>query len=554
MKLGPLGLWALGWALAVGACSGDAKQAANAAGASSGGTAANGGGSGAGASTQAGTGNIAGSGANAAGGSGGSGGSGGTGGVNGVGGAAGATDGGAVDGGAAAGGAGDDEPTTPLTTRWLAYTHTKGAFVYDLQQFPADTGSTQVGTYGDLYWSPNGRRLLSFNAGDWSVRDLSGATPGAAVLIASQPKGVDPPIAAKAAQFAWSGDSRSLATVSVTTLSVLDPSQTTPALHAVTTTLKSYRWAPSGKRLLYVDASGSHVVEVDTGVPGAPQDVDASAQTWSPNGADLAGPNGGDLMLTRLGGATPQLITLTQPTIADPWITNWSFAPDGSTIAIGGGQDRVANDVYYVKLGATPAAPKRVHPALADADIAFSGPWSPDGKWLIYYVEGTGAPGQYGVDLSGSSPKSPVQLNAPVTGTPAWSPLGRTVMSISTIGTRTLFALDLLQPAATPLTLYAGSDLASAKLSPSGLISAYSTTTALHFVQVAAPPDAQNLPLDAASGNVSSYEWSPDSHFVAYVADSARQLRLTSVTGITPSAPVYLQGKSTLGMLYAWQP
>src|SRR3954469_10113750 len=100
-------------------------------------------------------------------------------------------------------------------------------------------------------------------------------------------------------------------------------------------------------------------------------------------------------------------------------------------IVIGGGQERVANDVYCVKLGATPSAPKRVHPALADGDIAFSGPWSPDGKWLIYYVEGTGAPGQYGVDLSGSSPQSPVLLNAPVTGTPAWSALGRTVMSIS---------------------------------------------------------------------------------------------------------------------------
>ncbi len=54
------------------------------------------------------------------------------------------------------------------------------------------------------------------------------------------------------------------------------------------TSLKSFQWAPKGSRLLYVDAAGSHVVSVTGGVLGTPQDIDASASTWSPNGDEIA--------------------------------------------------------------------------------------------------------------------------------------------------------------------------------------------------------------------------------------------------------------------------
>lgn len=202
--------------------------------------------------------------------------------------------------------------------------------------------------------------------------------------------------------------------------------------------------------------------------------------------------SGGIVTLTRLDGAAPVLLTLTQPTWPDSSAIGVTFNHDGSMLTFSGAQERELPDVYCVKLGAIPSAPMRVHPALPDAEMAYrSGEWSPDGKWLIYGhrpLDGETV-GSYAIDVSGASPAAPIQLNGSRFGTPTWLPLTPAIIAQSIAGTRTLnlFEFESRPPAVEPAALYTGADLFGFRVNPRRNVVGFSTSTALHFIDTEAP-------------------------------------------------------------------
>jgi Tol biopolymer transport system component len=407
-----------------------------------------------------------------------------------------------------------------------------------------------------MYWSPDGRRLLHYSEGAWAVSAFDGSTPGTPVVIVTNPPSVDPQLYGNGVpQFAWSGDSQSLATVAAKTLSVFDPSQANPPQRALTTTLKSFRWAPTGSLLLYVDATGSHVVKVASGVAGAPQDVDASATVWSPTGTELAGIKGPDVTLTRLGGGAPVLLTLTQQSTPDQYVQAVSFNGDGSMLEFTGARDRQLPDVYVVKLGVTPAAPVRIHPAPPDGEMSgVTGGWSADGKWLLYVrtrLDDFQSQGLFAVNVSGANPAAPITLNVPAAfGTPSWSPIATAALVPSGSGTTVnLFKL----PSPDPAVLFSDSALSGYRLSPAGDVLASRTPTALHFVSLDAPQNPKTVEIDAPSGTIGDWQWSPDGRFVSFV-DTTRQQRLVRVMNGMPSTALPVHTKSKIAPISSWQP
>lgn len=389
-----------------------------------------------------------------------------------------------------------------------------------------------------------------------SVSAFDDSPPGPPVVIVTNPPPVDPQLYGNGVpQFAWSGDSQSLATVAAKTLSVFDPSQANPSQHAITTTLKSFGWAPKGSLLLYVDATGSHVVKVTGGAVGATQDVDASATGWSPTGTELAGIKGPDVTLTRLGGGAPVLVTLTPQSTPEQYVQGLSFNGDGSMLEFTGARDRELPDVYVVKLGATPSAPTRIHPAPPDGEMAgVTGGWSADGKWLLYVrtrLEDFQTQGLFAVNVSGAAPAAPITLNVPAAfGTPNWSPIAPAALVPSGGGTTVnLFEL----PSADPVVLFSDGALSGYRLSPAGDVLASRTPTALHFVSLDAPQNPKTVDIGAPSGTIGDWQWSPDGRFVSFV-DSTRQQRLVRVANGIPSTALLVHTKSKIAPISSWQP
>lgn len=462
----------------------------------------------------------------------------------------------------------------PATSHWLAFTDAEGTFAYDVNKFPNSDALVQLATGKSYFcaWSADGRKLIySYNVdGRYPlyVVDMSEKAPGEPMRLLKD----------GGSDSAWAADSRSIASAYGATLSVFDPTRADPAVHIVTTTLKDgpppvggFTWAPMGHQLFYTDATGSHVVDVVAGVPGVSHAVARQITTWSPNGLALAVSTNGNIYLTDLSGDTPVTATLTTPTIANPTIGKFEFSPDGSKIAFTGAQEREQEDTYVVEVSGTPKPPTRLYPTLpntahahlevTDVTSPYTTAWSPDGRWLLFYVsdDETLASNMYAVDVAGAAPAAPVKFESTYSRF-RWSHSGeRLFVTIQGSAPAQIFMLNVLTPQAEPLSLYSGGAFDRFDVSPSGRVLSYSTGSHIFWLDLAAPQSpATDISLAGNINNPGYWGWSPDGDFLAAVESFTNpkqsQLRLIRANGATPSQPLDLKSASSVLEDFVWQP
>lgn len=496
---------------------------------------------------------------------------------------AGATNGGAepeamggTAGDAGMGGDGSQPQPEPevAPTRWFVFAHEKGVFAYDTTKFPATDGLLTLSSkpqrpyYYGVIWSPNGKSVLFGDAGTFYVTELTdtASTPRLVFSNPSLPFNFLAP-------YAWSADSSSLLVISGNNTSVLDPSKAAPTLHPISSSLKEYRWAPSGNRLFYVDDSGSHVVQVDHGTPGTPVDVDPGASLWAPNGYQLAGIKDGEVTLTTLNGNTASLQVLTSlnPPVdpvepgtggaggeggswslpQPPAVTAYliGFNRDGSKLAFNT-YDGVTSRPHLISMKPTPSAPTSVTTgAPADASSSCSS-WSPDGTLLLCSWSKIGAGSWFATNDSGGAPVT--VLDTPYNNNWRWSPNPAKHQLFTIDGENDqLIVVDLATPNFAQ-TIYNGTPLYS--ISPTGGLVSYVVEPKVYVVNLASP---QTPPAEIAAFSLFSdtpvATWSPDGKFLS-VTDEYHQLRLVRVDGANLSTPLPLQGGSKDPIYGAWQP
>jgi Tol biopolymer transport system component len=464
-------------------------------------------------------------------------------------------DGGAGFGGAGTGGGAGADPlggagaggADERRTRWLAFEHEDGAFAYDVTRFPDQDALLPLSTGSLGSWSPDGRKLLYSKQGAWYVRDMSTETPEPGVLLVESQL---PP------RLTWSADSQSIAMTQGATLSVFDPSQAAPSLQPLTTTLTAYQWAPVGNKLVYLDASGGHVVPIVAGVPGTSVMIASRAIGWAPHGDALVGnKNDGTLTLTTLDGDPPILTTLFEPTGPGTGMEGYLFNRDGSRLATTGWRDRAESDAFYVNLRPTPGTLSTPYPPLDGDVVAASIGWSPDGDWLLYESNDDTAQTErfFAVNVAGESPGIPVPLDVYSLQAPLWLPGG--LRFITDTGPTALAIVDLLAPAHHQ-PLLNGVSLSSCALNPLGTVLGYRTPFALHLLDLSAPSQpAVDINFQAA-GNVGKWSWSPDGNFIAVVTLTSKdQTRLVRIDDdLTVSSPISLGDGSSDAIALRWQP
>lgn len=495
------------------------------------------------------------------------------------------TNGGATDGGTGptpndgeAGASGEGPGPNPevLPTRWYVFAHEKGVFAYDTTQFPAPEGlltlssKAQYPSYYSVLWSPNGRSVLYGDSGTYYVSELTdvASTPRLMFNSLSYPQIPAPPVS-------WSADSQSLALATGYSISVLDPAQAAPTLYPLTSTAKSYHWAPAGDRLLYEDASGVHVVRVDHGTPGTPVDLDAGVLSWAPNGTQLVGTKNGEITLTTLSGNTAALQVLTTfnpppepapapggaggeggtPPVVEPAVNAYpiGFSPDGSKLAFNAGGDG-AYKAYTMALEPSPAAPKAVVSGGPSGTNVSCDSWSPDGTLLtcsLAIVDGYSFMG----DAAGGAPiRVRESENNGSIGGWTWSPnpAKHQLFGLEWVENASkLLMLDLAKPKTTVL-LYNGNTPFS--VNSAGSLLTYVANRKVYVVNLAAP---LSTPAEIVTDQIGSTQpvplWSPDGQFIS-ITDDRHQQRLVRVDGVNVSTPLSLQLTGKYTIYGAWQP
>ena len=470
--------------------------------------------------------------------------------------------GGTVGVDAGAGGMGGEGLAAPYVapTRWLAFSHEEGVFAYDTTKFTKNDALTplsekeQAASTQRLSWSPDGRTILYLDESDVYAVDLSGDKPGSPLLLLSDPTAPSPHLSVR--PWSWSADSASVAVVSATTLSVLDPTQAAPILHPLTTKLESFSWAPYGGRLLYTDNTGSYVVLVTQGTAGTPIEVDASATIWSPNGAQLVGVKDGDLALTTLSEAEATLEMLTTVHEANDQLPAFDaayirFNKSGSKLSFSG---QLAEDEAFN--GYTLALKPRGEPvavpsdALEGADTSCHS-WSPDGKLLLCSYDAEAGSQWFTVDIAAED-ATPL-LEAGSYGDWAWSPdpARYQLFTSSVDGSSQIAMVDLAKPS-TLVPIYEGS--ATFSVSPTGTLLTYVTKPIIQLVDLATPDKTPvEIQTAASASDPPVWGWSPNGQFIA-IADGSHQQRLARIDGAGASTPVALGDTSASVIDFAWQP
>jgi Tol biopolymer transport system component len=469
------------------------------------------------------------------------------------------TTGGALPGGdggddGAGGDAGQPEPVQ--ATGWLAFNNEFGVYVYDLEQFPSQDGLIQLEGQGYVQsWSRDGKWLAYLSGANWYAVDMTGDAPAEPLLLAAvTPRNGDLyPVEA----FSWSADSKTAAVLGGSTLSVFDPTQAAPSLHPVTTTLLSYAWAPVGNRLLYRDASGSHVVEVDRGVPGTAIDVPATAAVWAPDANALAGSSGGTVFLTTLSGASAMTVPLTSPTAASPTVGQLWFNHDGSKLAYSGRLDREKADVVVIPLSPAPGEPEHPHAALDDEHQGLSPVWHPQRDWIVYSTYGLDIETFYARDLSDEE-SEPLLIGESYVPTWVWSPVAPRLFGVTQAPYEfVMFDAAAANPALTPLGT---TDIyGRVQSSPASSVVSYSSAHSLYLIDAA---DAEPTPFEimingsGSADRIGNWQWSADGKFIAAVDNrsSYDEQLLIRVEGAVSSTPVRLGGRSDVSIVFRLQP
>jgi Tol biopolymer transport system component len=457
--------------------------------------------------------------------------------------------------GANAGAGGDDAGETPVRppTRWLAFSNASGAYVYDLGQYPAQTGLTQLSAqFGPVAWSPDGNWLAYPGPQNyWHAIEMSGPTMGVANLLVAN---VLPSSSIlDSARFSWSGDSRSAATIAGKTLTVFDPTKAAPTLHQVTTTLSSYRWAPVGKWLLYDDANGRHLVEVDGGVPGTPVDVDSSAPVWSPTGAALLWTRAGFVYFTTLNGSVATTVPITSGNESPSTL---SFNHDGSKLAY----QEAGTGISITQLSPTVGQPVHPHEQLPSGTTASAPLWSPQGGWLLFKTIAGEVQSWKVCDTSGATLAAPLSVDAAGVDYFSWSPNSAPQLYGWGKASGALVTFDPAAATPTVVPLLSGSDFSGLAVSPTGAVLAYRSLHALHLLDAHVPQvAATEIRIDSGYDEVGPWQWSNDGNFIAVadrlVSSNAWEQVLIRVDGTSASTPLRLGGRSSQVQVgFAFQP
>lgn len=458
----------------------------------------------------------------------------------------------------------------PKPTKWLAFTNELGVHVYDVEQFPFQDGLHQIVDNGELpVWSPDGSWLAYSSSGNWYSVDMTGDLPGQPNLLSVNQYPGDS-LVFYVPRFSWSADSESAAIVGGTTLSVFDPTVAAPTIYPLTTTLTYYQWAPTTDRLFYADATGTHLVEVDAGVPSSPITIDDSARVWAPHGDALAGPKDGSVYLTTLSGASATTVSVATSTAQNPFLGEVTFNHDGTKLAFRGRLDRAQYDIAVVNLTPTVGEPYHPYPEQALDHRSATYSFSPMSDWIAYSIHTDSAGSWYARDLSGATPGPEKLAGAyvPYDLDLAWSPVSTRLFGVNRGDTSyELVTFDPLaaNPPLQPLATEPDTELMSlVQVNPLGTVVAYSSTHSLHLVDVANPaPKPTEILINRFTDGldrVGNYVWSPDAKFIAVVdnqlstsPDQFQQV-LIRTDGSLASSPVRLSGVSERNVAFAFQP
>jgi hypothetical protein len=295
-----------------------------------------------------------------------------------------------------------------------------------------------------------------------------------------------------------------------------------------------------GKRLLYSDATGNHVVEVDAGTPGQPIDVDASATVWSPDGNALAGVQGSDVYLTTLNGSLPSPVKIG----TDASYSAVIFNSDSSKVVYYAG-----NDLNVVQVKPTVGAPQHPYATLPSATQARFALWSPKGTWLLYQLKGTSPTDVtwYATNMSGDTPQSPVTVGAPTVTSFSWT--SSSAPQLYGVGSpqHSIYTFDPGTTAPVLVPLITPSSIAQLAISPAhDAIGYLSTIHTLSFVDAHVPQATSNDSVingGVIDDYVYSWGWSGDGKFAAAVENvqgNGYLQYLIRVQNGVPSTPVKL--------------
>jgi Tol biopolymer transport system component len=296
-----------------------------------------------------------------------------------------------------------------------------------------------------------------------------------------------------------------------------------------------------------------------------------------------------ELYVVDVGGATPGAPVKVNGTMVGTGTTggdilSYQWSPNGRWLAYEADQDTDSMEELYVvdMSGATPGAPVKVSGTMVGTgslggDITGYA-WSPDSTRLAYRADQNvdNQDDLFVVDLSTGTPSAPVKVNGAFANASMdvndfeWSPDGTRLAYDADQETYLMDELYLVIFGATgpgtPINVSGltnvNSDVWDWRWSPNGLYLLFRAdkdiidADELYVVFTGNPTPGAPVNITAlpATGDVTGptqYAWSPDSKWVAFVADkdtdAVNELYLVDLGGTTPSAPIKASGTMVAG-------
>jgi hypothetical protein len=307
---------------------------------------------------------------------------------------------------------------------------------------------------------------------------------------------------------------------------------------------------------MYSDASGTYVVDVDHGAPGTPLSIlsGSAACAWAPDGAHLACAQSGVVTLVDLSVSPPTKTIVTHPVVATPSADRPAYSHDGSSFVFTGAQERISRDAYYVKTDA--ASPTAVHlgHVLTGTQSASGPSWNATLPWVGFLAyEPSGV--LYASDLGAASPTD-VALGA--ASTPFyWLPASPRLVAAGS--TTTIDLVDPRQPGS-PVRLVSDTSTFDKFMPGSESVLAYNLAQVIKLVSIddpAKPPTVIRI-VSGLYDYIVLWTWAPDAKFIAVSeyanAGGTYALKLMRVSGTAASTVVTINGRSSGGVYYFWQP